>query len=490
MRGVTATTRHPCLRGPTIVLAEIPKRWAFRLPLVTGVETVVESRRVRRIRPDTSLVSIVPWYKARVVEENIMRMLLRALLLGALWIVAGEARADPPPDVTYQGQLLDPSGNPRTGPVNLHVRVYGQPVPASGEVALFAEDHDAVPLDGGVFSIRLGAGTPVSGVFDATLFSGMNRYLQLHVNGERLLPRQPISSVPYAFQAQNARTLDGKTFADIVAALPPGPVGPAGPPGPAGATGPAGSPGATGPMGLNGLDGPPGPPGVPGSTGPPGPAGPAGPAGSGFRVQDAEGNDLGLWMGESLVIRGLDDPNSVFIGIVEPHLALWNTALNRVERFRDRAQWYISNGLWLPGPPYYERRALFPYFETSDCSGDAFAIDARSVGELFDVPARTMTGTASPGVSLTAIAAGVSWSAQPRTILVRSQLTASRPSSPPYWYPGTGPVFTSISCTAISPMTPSAQTATAYPVEFFTPAQLGHPLSASGPLRILPPNTP
>ena len=36
----------------------------------------------------------------------------------------------------------------------------------------------------------------------------MNRYLELHVNGEQLLPRQPIGSAPYAFQTENSAQLD------------------------------------------------------------------------------------------------------------------------------------------------------------------------------------------------------------------------------------------------------------------------------------------
>lgn len=413
-----------------------------------------------------------------------MRLLLRGLLLGLLLAVSWDAFADPPPDVTYQGQLLDPSGTPRIGPVNLHVRVYAQPVPANGETALYAEDHDAVPLDGGVFSIRLGGGAPVSGVFDASLFSGMNRYLQLHVNGERLLPRQPVSSVPYALQAQNARTLEGKTFADIVASLPPGPTGPAGPRGPAGVPGPTGAQGPIGAMGLNGLPGAPGAAGPQGLVGPAGPQGATGPSGSGFRVQDGAGNDIGIWMGGGFTYMPIDQISSVLLWGIVPTQVVWNTALGLREELIPDIPEFLSRAPFFAN---YRRSTMVPSFESVDCTGQAFTLEGSAVGQLLDAPVLAVTGTAlPPGVSVTAIAAGVSWSAQPRTILVRSALTATAPSSPPYSHPDTGPVFDSITCT----QTARPTTATALQVRFYTPQELGHPLSVRGPLRILPPNAP
>lgn len=388
-----------------------------------------------------------------------MPVRLRPLLVLLMTVVAMVASADPPPDVTYQGQLLDPSGVPRLGPVNLQVRVYAGPVPATGETALYTEDHDAVPLDGGVFSLRLGAGAPVSGVFDANLFSGMNRYLQLHVNGERLLPRQPISSVPYALQAQNARTLEGKTFADVIAALPTGPTGPAGPPGPPGAPG---VPGASGPAGSIGLDGAPGPAGPQGPTGPTGAQGPAGPAGNGFRLQDADGNTLGLWMGFGWEVVGLDLLSGVFIGRVDLAYTVWNTALGLIENLFGV---YPVTGTAIP---IYRRRELLPHFETVDCTGEAFSTNPFDVGKLFDVPV-------PGGVTGTALPAAPPWSAQPRTVIARSRIAYH-------------PITASVVCEALT--TAVTLTGTARPIQFFSTMEVGHPTVVKGPLRFLPPGSP
>jgi hypothetical protein len=136
-----------------------------------------------------------------------MRLLCSTLLSTIVAIsahVPQAALAYPPPDVTYQGRLTDPTGAPLAGPVNLQLRVYEAPAPVPGELSLYVEDHDGVGLSDGVFSIRLGAGSVVAGSFGPAVFSGMNRFLQVHVNGERLLPRQAFSSVPYALVAASA----------------------------------------------------------------------------------------------------------------------------------------------------------------------------------------------------------------------------------------------------------------------------------------------
>lgn len=88
---------------------------------------------------------------------------------------------------------------PKTGTVNIQIRIYEMMAPVAGESPQFAEDHENVGLDNGIFSIRIGTGMPLSGVFGPELFNATNRYLQVHINGERLSPRQPIGSVPYAF---------------------------------------------------------------------------------------------------------------------------------------------------------------------------------------------------------------------------------------------------------------------------------------------------
>jgi hypothetical protein len=123
------------------------------------------------------------------------------------WIAA--ASAAPPPDVTYQGRLLDPSGEPLAGPVDLEIRVFDQP--AAG-TELYRGQHPGVALADGVFGVQLGTGASPVGSFDAALFAQMNRWLEVAVDGEMLAPRQAFSSVAYALQAEHAQTA---SFAEL-----------------------------------------------------------------------------------------------------------------------------------------------------------------------------------------------------------------------------------------------------------------------------------
>jgi hypothetical protein len=129
-----------------------------------------------------------------------------------------------PPDLNLQGRLLDDQGQPMSGSADLHVAIYPSSVLGS---PLYEELHSAVPLRDGVFHIVIGTGVAEGGVFDPGVFSEMNRFLELRVDGETLVPRLPFNSVAYAFQAEEAeraRIADTARSADSAATvgdLPP-----------------------------------------------------------------------------------------------------------------------------------------------------------------------------------------------------------------------------------------------------------------------------
>lgn len=131
-------------------------------------------------------------------------------------MLSGVVLGEPPPDVNYQGKLLDAAGETLTGPVNLIIRIFDQP---SDGTQLYAEDHQGVILRDGVFNVLLGTGTNSQGPFDAQLFAGTNRWLEVLVNGEILTPRQPFSSVGYALQSEAAESARFALDADTVDGL-------------------------------------------------------------------------------------------------------------------------------------------------------------------------------------------------------------------------------------------------------------------------------
>ncbi len=127
------------------------------------------------------------------------------LALLALTLMAAPALAEVPQDMTFTGRLVDSLGDPLTGPVNLELRVFQT---NTGPTQLYSEQHLAVALDAtGGFSVQLGLGTSPSGTFDASLFAGMERWLEVLVGAEVLTPRQVIAAVPWALIAQQANEL-------------------------------------------------------------------------------------------------------------------------------------------------------------------------------------------------------------------------------------------------------------------------------------------
>ena len=86
----------------------------------------------------------------RSIVSRLIFLLTTAFALASL-----PAASEPPPDMSYQGQLLDAQGVPKIGTVNIQIRIYEMMAPVAGEAALFTEDHENVALDNGIFSIRI-----------------------------------------------------------------------------------------------------------------------------------------------------------------------------------------------------------------------------------------------------------------------------------------------------------------------------------------------
>ncbi len=126
-----------------------------------------------------------------------LRVVLAAVALAL--VCSGSALAQVvPPVVKIQGFLTD-----RSGP---------SPVPANGTHSMLFEIFDADT--GGLLKASVGplSVDVVEGLYEAELplmpsvFDGTPRYLQVTVNGEVLLPRILMVSVPYAFRAEKAGT--------------------------------------------------------------------------------------------------------------------------------------------------------------------------------------------------------------------------------------------------------------------------------------------
>ncbi len=149
----------------------------------------------------------------------LMRIRVVALLFVLFWLVSGATAAPQSAAFTYQGRL-ELNGTPYSGSANLLFRLWDDPI-AGGQVAAQVT-RNGVLVDNGVFTVDLDFGAA---------FGTDQRWLEIIVNGQPLVPRQPITVAPMAMYA-----LTGLA----------GPVGHAGPVGPAG------------PQGMQGVQGIPG----------------------------------------------------------------------------------------------------------------------------------------------------------------------------------------------------------------------------------------
>jgi hypothetical protein len=111
--------------------------------------------------------------------------------------------ADSPPGrMTYQGHLLDETGNPvPDGSYAMTFALYD--APSAGNLLWGAETH-TVDVDDGYFTALLGRDDPIeAGDLDT------NTYLEITVGGETMTPRHRLTSVAFALVAQQAISCTG-----------------------------------------------------------------------------------------------------------------------------------------------------------------------------------------------------------------------------------------------------------------------------------------
>lgn len=104
-----------------------------------------------------------------------------------------------PATMSHQGFLVE-NGTPVNSTVALKFGLYST---SSGGSPLWEETHNSVAVTDGYYMVLLGSQMPLT----AGLFSSATRYLQISADtggGYVDLPRQVLSSVPYAFQASQA----------------------------------------------------------------------------------------------------------------------------------------------------------------------------------------------------------------------------------------------------------------------------------------------
>lgn len=138
----------------------------------------------------------------------------RSLCLSVAFFHAAGLLAAVPSTINYQGRLTDTSGNPITATLPMQFRVWDA---LAGGGLLWFETWDVpnpqVVMTNGIFSVQLGTNAPIP---PALFSTGVDRYLEIVVNGETLTPRQKLSSVGWANFCQN--TANAEKLGNIDAA--------------------------------------------------------------------------------------------------------------------------------------------------------------------------------------------------------------------------------------------------------------------------------
>ncbi len=148
----------------------------------------------RTVQTRTNPIPAIDIASNRCSTRALSHPRLWSMLLISLWLIStsqSPAQETPlGPAITYQGQL-NQNGVPATGPFSMY---FGLHASESDARILASQTINNVPVSNGLFTVVLNA----AGEFGPAPFNGNERWLEIWVNGQQLLPRQQLTAVPYA----------------------------------------------------------------------------------------------------------------------------------------------------------------------------------------------------------------------------------------------------------------------------------------------------
>jgi hypothetical protein len=117
-------------------------------------------------------------------------------------------QAAPPTTLTYQGHLLDETGNPvPDGTYEMTFALYDA---STGGTCLWGPEAHSVETSDGFFAVVLGDSDPINAADLET-----DSYIEIAVGGETLAPRQQIASVAFALVANEAKHADAAPWTGL-----------------------------------------------------------------------------------------------------------------------------------------------------------------------------------------------------------------------------------------------------------------------------------
>lgn len=136
-----------------------------------------------------------------------MKTILKSFLyLTVLTISSACLLAAGPNQINYQGLLADSNGNPISGNKTISVRLFNT---ATGGTPIYQESIGSVQIVNGIYSFQFGA----AGAGIASVLTGAENYLAVHVDNVEQAPRTKILAVPFAMKSADAQALSGQVGA-------------------------------------------------------------------------------------------------------------------------------------------------------------------------------------------------------------------------------------------------------------------------------------
>jgi len=129
-------------------------------------------------------------------KRNVTRLFIGVISVALGVVLVSAVCHAIPQTINYQGYLTDSEGHPLDGTVDMVFALYDVD---TGGSSLWSETQTGVEVTEGIFSVNLGAVTPITLSFDNPYWLGV----QVESDAE-MTPRQPITSVGYAYRAGEA----------------------------------------------------------------------------------------------------------------------------------------------------------------------------------------------------------------------------------------------------------------------------------------------
>jgi hypothetical protein len=114
------------------------------------------------------------------------------------------APAEIPSLINYQGRMLDHHGNLVSSNVTVSIGIYTNPTLGQ---AVYTENVGTVAVNNGVYSLMFG--TNKAAIMD--VFKNPETWLEVSVNGIKVLPRQRLVAVPYAIRSGEVAAITSNT---------------------------------------------------------------------------------------------------------------------------------------------------------------------------------------------------------------------------------------------------------------------------------------